>query len=151
SVGFASIRDAARAVAIGRATIDDGWLGVTAVEVEPALRRSGLATAIMAALLDWGRERGTTRSYLQVSTDNDPAVTLYTRMGYWVHHDDRDRPEPEQGDRPDASQTTGQQKVARHLLRGLLARPGVPARSRRAAEARRDRTAQRGVDHPGRR
>ncbi len=29
--------------AIGRGTVDDGWLGVTAVEVAPDYRRRGLA------------------------------------------------------------------------------------------------------------
>ena len=88
------MRDGDRVVAIGRATIDDGWLGVTAVEVDPALRRSGLARAVMAALFEWGRARGATRSYLQVSADNAAAVALYERLGYWVHHDYRYRTEP---------------------------------------------------------
>ena len=94
TVGFASVRAGERVLAIGRATIDDGWLGVTAVEVEPALRRSGLARAVMAALFEWGRARSATRSYLQVSSDNMAAVALYERLGYWVHHDYRYRTEP---------------------------------------------------------
>jgi GNAT superfamily N-acetyltransferase len=93
AVGFAAVRDGDRVVAIGRGTIDDGWLGVTAVEVDPALRRSGLARAVMDALFEWGRARSATRSYLQVSADNAPAVSLYQRLGYWVHHDYRYRTE----------------------------------------------------------
>jgi GNAT superfamily N-acetyltransferase len=94
AVGFAAVRDGDRVVAIGRATIDDGWLGVTAVEVDPTVRRSGLARAVMAALFEWGRARSATRSYLQVSADNAAAVSLYERLGYWVHHDYRYRTEP---------------------------------------------------------
>jgi ribosomal protein S18 acetylase RimI-like enzyme len=94
NVGFASLRDGSTVVAIGRATIDDGWLGVTAVEVDPARRRSGLAATIMAGLWGWGRERGATRTYLQVSSDNIGAVALYDKLGYWVHHDYRYRTEP---------------------------------------------------------
>jgi GNAT superfamily N-acetyltransferase len=95
AAGFASVRDGDRVVAIGRATIDDGWLGVTAVEVDAALRRSGLAATIMAALWQWGRTRGAARSYLQVSADNTEAVGLYDKLGYWVHHDYRYRTEPQ--------------------------------------------------------
>ncbi len=84
---FASVRDGARVVAIGRGTLDDGWLGVSAVEVAPDLRRSGLARSVMAALWRWGAAQGAARSYLQVWAENDAAVTLYRSLGYWVHHD----------------------------------------------------------------
>jgi GNAT superfamily N-acetyltransferase len=94
SLGFAAIRDAGEIVAIGRCALDDSWLGVTAVEVEPQRRRHGLAGAVMAACLRWGRERGASRSYLQVSADNRPAVALYEKLGYWVHHDYRYRSDP---------------------------------------------------------
>ncbi|MGH8861913.1 MAG: GNAT family N-acetyltransferase, partial [Jatrophihabitantaceae bacterium] len=95
TVGFASVRDGDRCVAIGRATVDDGWLGVTAVEVEPALRRSGLARTVSAALWQWGRDRGATSSYLQVSDGNEAAVAMYTAQGYWVHHNYRYRLDPQ--------------------------------------------------------
>jgi N-acetylglutamate synthase len=94
AAGFASVRDGSRTVAIGRATMDQGWLGLTAVEVDAALRRCGLASALTAALLEWGRRRGALRSYLQVSADNLPAVHLYRKLGFWVHHDYRYRTEP---------------------------------------------------------
>ena len=94
AAGFASVRDGDRTAAIARGTLDDGWLGVTAVEVDPSLRRSGLASALTAALFEWGRHRGALRSYLQVSADNRPAVALYEKLGYWVHHDYRYRTEP---------------------------------------------------------
>jgi GNAT superfamily N-acetyltransferase len=86
-VGFAELRRDGRTIAIGRGAVDDGWLGVTAVEVEPTWRRQGLATAVMAALWHWAAEvHGATRSYLQVTADNRPAVALYERLGYWRHH-----------------------------------------------------------------
>lgn len=97
AAGFAAIRDGRNVSAIGRCTIDDGWLGVTAVEVDPALRRSGLAETVMAALWRWGADRSTVRSYLQVSSDNVAAVGLYRKLGYWVHHDYRYRTAPEAG------------------------------------------------------
>lgn len=100
TVGFATIRQNGRIAAIGRGCVDDGWLGISAVEVEPDLRRRGLARAVLAQLWAWGRERGATRSYLQVTADNRVAVTLYERLGYWVHHDYRYRTAPEGSVRP---------------------------------------------------
>jgi GNAT superfamily N-acetyltransferase len=93
-VTFATVRDGAEVVAIGRGVVDQGWLGVAAVEVDPARRRQGLAGSIMAALWAWGREQGAVRSYLQVETDNDPALALYERLGYWLHHSYHYRVQP---------------------------------------------------------
>jgi GNAT superfamily N-acetyltransferase len=80
-------------VAIGRGTVDDGWLGVTAVAVAADHRRQGLASAIMAGLWDWGRELGAERTYLEVESLNTNAVDLYAGLGYWVHHNYRTRTE----------------------------------------------------------
>ncbi|WP_375483812.1 GNAT family N-acetyltransferase [uncultured Jatrophihabitans sp.] len=91
---FASVREGGHTVAIGRGSVDDGWLGVAGVEVAPDARRRGLATAVTAALWAWGRDQGATRSYLQVEADNESALALYARQGYRVHHDYRYRIEP---------------------------------------------------------
>jgi ribosomal protein S18 acetylase RimI-like enzyme len=87
--GFAECRVGGELVAIGRGTIDEAWLGVTAVEVVPAARRAGYATAVMAALRDWGRAARAVRTHLEVSTGNAAALALYARLGYRVHHDYR--------------------------------------------------------------
>lgn len=94
-LGFAQIRRDGATVAIGRGAVDEGWLGITAVEVDPAVRRQGLASAIMHALWRWGvAEHGATRSYVQVLSDNDAALRLYEQLGYWQHHVYRYRTEP---------------------------------------------------------
>jgi N-acetylglutamate synthase len=93
-VGFASITIDGEIAAIGRGAVDDEWLGVTAVEVAPGLRRQGFATVIMQALCRWGSAEGAQRSYVQVSSDNAAATALYERLGYWRHHVYRHRQEP---------------------------------------------------------
>lgn len=94
-VGFATLHMDGRAVAVGRGAVDGEWLGVMAVEVEPSYRRQGLAGAVMSALWRWGTAHGAVRSYLQVMADNAPAVALYEKLGYWVHHDYHYRTEPD--------------------------------------------------------
>lgn len=93
-VAFASLRLDDQLVAIGRGVVDDGWLGISAVEVVGHVRRRGLAQVIMRALWRWGGAAGAERSYLQVSSDNAAALALYDRLGYWRHHDYRYRHEP---------------------------------------------------------
>jgi GNAT superfamily N-acetyltransferase len=93
--GFAAIHCADNLVAIGRGAVDDRWLGVTAVYVEPSYRRQGLASAIVRNLWTWAaQEHGATHSYLQVVNTNAAALRLYDRLGYWRHHDYRYRTEP---------------------------------------------------------
>jgi ribosomal protein S18 acetylase RimI-like enzyme len=64
------------------------------VEVAPEHRRQGLAATVMDALHRWGRTQGAARAYLQVSSDNAPALALYARLGYHHHHDYRYRTDP---------------------------------------------------------
>lgn len=83
---FASIRRDGGTVAIGRVAVAAGWGGLTAVEVHPGYRRTGLATAITAALAGAAAGQGATRLYLQVEEDNTPAMALYARRGFTGHH-----------------------------------------------------------------
>lgn len=85
-VAFATVVRDGRVVAIGRGTVVDAWLGLTAMHVDPHHRRGGLATAVVAALARWAGERGADRTYLQVAAPNHAAVGLYTRLGYADHH-----------------------------------------------------------------
>jgi N-acetylglutamate synthase len=94
--GFAELRLGGQLLAVGRGAVDDGWLGIMAVEVQPGSRRRGLARAVMAALEQWGQAHGASRAYLQVEVANQPAVALYEALGYWRHHEYHYRTEPGQ-------------------------------------------------------
>lgn len=85
-VGFASVRVGGDLVAIGRGTVVEGWLGITAVHVAPERRRRGLATRVVGALADWARPRGATAAYLQVAAPNRVAVASWERLGFTDHH-----------------------------------------------------------------
>ncbi len=102
---FAAVRvDPAPAplAAVARGAVVEGWLCVTAVTVDERYRRRGMATAVMAGLGTWARERGAHSCLLQVSSANDPALALYARLGFTEHHRYHyrlGRP-PESGPRP---------------------------------------------------
>ncbi|WP_412540465.1 GNAT family N-acetyltransferase [Longispora sp. K20-0274] len=85
-VAFASLVLDGDLVAIGRGAVTDDWLGLSLVQVHPGHRRRGHAARVVGALADWGRGRGATRAYLQVEEGNAPAVALYGRLGFQVHH-----------------------------------------------------------------
>ena len=83
---FASIRRDRGTVAIGRVAVAAGWGGLSAVAVHPGYRRSGLATAISAALAEAAAGQGAARLYLQVAEGNASAMALYARCGFTRHH-----------------------------------------------------------------
>ncbi|KUL37453.1 acetyltransferase [Streptomyces sp. NRRL F-4489] len=72
--------------AIGRLVVDGRWAGFSAIETDPAWRRGGLATLVMAALAERALAEGASAAYLQVEADNAPALALYGRLGFTEHH-----------------------------------------------------------------
>ena len=66
--------------------MDGDWIGVHDIEVDLAHRRQGLATAVLAELLEWGAEQGATTVWLHVETDNVPALAWYDDLGLAPHH-----------------------------------------------------------------
>ncbi|MGR4881943.1 GNAT family N-acetyltransferase [Streptomyces sp. LARHCF249] len=83
SVWFAALPGAR---AIGRCVVDGRWAGFAAVTVDPAHRRQGLATAVMAALARRALAEGASAAWLQVETDNPQALALYDGLGFATHH-----------------------------------------------------------------
>ncbi|MDX3360930.1 GNAT family N-acetyltransferase [Streptomyces griseoaurantiacus] len=89
SVWFATVPGEAAGdtpAAIGRLVVDGRWAGFAAVEVDPGLRRRGLATAVMAALAGRALQEGASAGWLQVESDNAGARALYARLGFAAHH-----------------------------------------------------------------
>ncbi len=88
SVWFATVPGAAGEgpAAIGRCVVDGRWAGFAAVEVDPAQRRRGLATTVMAALARRALDEGASAGWLQVEADNLGARALYGGMGFARHH-----------------------------------------------------------------
>ncbi|MEU9172486.1 GNAT family N-acetyltransferase [Streptomyces sp. NPDC048420] len=86
SVWFATVPGEGAPAAIGRCVVDGRWAGFAAVEVDPALRRRGLASTVMAALAQRALDEGASAAWLQVESDNAGARALYAGMGFTAHH-----------------------------------------------------------------
>lgn len=87
TVGFVSI--GAPVVAIGRVVVTGEWAGLSAVEVDPAARRQGLARRIVETSLAWAVDHGADKAYLQTMRTNTAALALYRPYGFADHHDYR--------------------------------------------------------------
>lgn len=75
--------------ATGRGVLSGDWLLIESLTVDPAQRRRGLATAVLAEVLDWGASLGATTAMLHVETVNAGAIALYERHGFVTHHTNR--------------------------------------------------------------
>ncbi|MFJ1651560.1 GNAT family N-acetyltransferase [Streptomyces sp. NPDC088337] len=99
SVWFATVPgEGGVPAAIGRCVVDGRWASFAAVEVDPALRRRGLATTVLAALAGRALDEGASAAWLQVETGNDAARALYAGMGFGAHHAYHHYRAPEPGD-----------------------------------------------------
>ncbi len=86
---FAAVRDDQGQAGVARGAVHDGWLGITAITVEPDRRRRGVGAHLVAELARWAAPLGANRVYLQVDAANRGAVALYERLGFLTHHEYR--------------------------------------------------------------
>lgn len=73
----------------GRGVLSGDWLLVEGLEVDPGHRRRGLATYVLAELVDWGASQGARTAMLHVEVVNEGALALYERLGFRTHHTNR--------------------------------------------------------------
>lgn len=86
---FMSVRDPGtrRIVGVARMSISPGWAGIFAVWVHPEHRRTGIASAMTAAIALTAKENNMAAVFLQVSGDNPGAIAFYEGLGFVVHHE----------------------------------------------------------------
>ena len=104
SVWFATVPDpdgGPEPAAVGRCVVEGRWAMFAAVEIDPARRRQGLATAVMAALARRALDEGATGVFLQVEADNPAAAALYDALGFTAATGTTTGAHPATGRRPD--------------------------------------------------
>ncbi len=77
---------AGREAGLARAELNGDWLGVHGLEVDEALRRRGMARALMAGVFRLGAAHGATIAWLEVAATNEPALRLYDDLSFVTHH-----------------------------------------------------------------
>lgn len=80
--GFATAYLGGQPVAVGLGVVERGWLGLFSLVTHPDYRRQGAATSLIHALAGWGQAHQANQVYLQVMTDNAPALAVYDRLGF---------------------------------------------------------------------
>lgn len=78
----ASITLNGKIAATGLGIMDRDYIGIYAIHVHPDFRRQHIASTLCTTLLNEGRKRGAKHAYLQVVSDNTPAIRLYSSLGF---------------------------------------------------------------------
>lgn len=78
----AFIQDNGRIIATGLGILDRDYIGIYAIHVDETYRGQHYATKIVHTLLSEGKKKGATRAYLQVVFGNQPAISLYRKVGF---------------------------------------------------------------------
>lgn len=89
---YATIRDETGVSAGGRLAVVGEWGALFSLVVRPNARRQGLATLVLAALIEAAQSRGVTKLCLQVLATSHGALAFYESLGfttgshyrYWV-------------------------------------------------------------------
>lgn len=82
SACFAAITREDRIVATGMAVLERGYVGLFDIATASEHRQQGLAYNVVNNLLEWGRQHGATKAYLQVVEENTAARNLYRKIGF---------------------------------------------------------------------
>jgi ribosomal protein S18 acetylase RimI-like enzyme len=69
-------------IGVGLGVAEGRFIGLFDIVVDKAYRNTGLGYHIVENLLRWGRKNSADTAYLQVLSDNIPAIRLYEKMGF---------------------------------------------------------------------
>jgi len=69
-------------IGVGLGILDDACVGLFDIVIDPGFRRNGLGELLVNRILDWGYRQGAVTAYLQVLSDNQPALRLYKKSGF---------------------------------------------------------------------
>lgn len=62
--------------------LQNGYLGIMDLIVDPNHRRVGVASALLNQAVEWARNQGGTHIYLQVEKNNHDAIALYKKLSF---------------------------------------------------------------------
>ncbi|MCK9204502.1 MAG: GNAT family N-acetyltransferase [Bacteroidales bacterium] len=81
-MALVSVKYHEKITGVGLGVVEGPYIGLFDIVVDPAHREQGLGRRIVEAILSWGKKQGAHTAYLQVLTDNFPAINLYKKMGF---------------------------------------------------------------------
>ena len=72
---------------VALAVSDGDWVGIFGLVTHKDYRRRGVATTINRAIGEWAKSEGAKYAYLQAEVLNDPALALYSKIGFKTEYE----------------------------------------------------------------
>lgn len=79
---WVAVRLEGRVASVGQVVADGAVAVLSGVATLPVMRGRGLARRVCLAAFGWARSEGARLACLQVEAENDPALSLYRRLGF---------------------------------------------------------------------
>ncbi len=79
---YATVERAGKIIACGLAVRQEKLVGLFDIVTAAAYRRQGVGRALVLGLLHWAAKNGAEQAYLQVVVGNQPAIELYSGLGF---------------------------------------------------------------------
>jgi len=79
---FATLSDGDQIVACGLGVWEGQTVGLYDIITDSNQRRKGFGHTLILNILHWAKQHGATQAYLSVEKENDPALSLYTKLGF---------------------------------------------------------------------
>jgi N-acetylglutamate synthase len=82
SRGLFTLHKNGMVVGCGLGVVENKHIGLFDIVIDKSYRNQGLGQILIESILAWGKDMGAEYGYLQVLVDNDPAVRLYSKVGF---------------------------------------------------------------------
>jgi ribosomal protein S18 acetylase RimI-like enzyme len=79
---FASICHQGQVVACGMGVLQGQFVGLFDIVTDADFRRQGFGKQLVLSILAWGKHNSAQTAYLQVMLNNEPALRLYSGLGF---------------------------------------------------------------------
>lgn len=80
--GLFTLKENGQAIGCGLGVAESRHVGLFDIVIDKSYRNRGLGQVLIESILAWGKSKGAEYGYLQVLVDNDPAVRLYSKVGF---------------------------------------------------------------------
>ena len=77
-----ALKQEGQVIAVGLGVAENGFVGLFDLVTDEKFRGCGFGRELVLNLLDWGKQNGARRAYLQVMLSNAPALRLYEKLGF---------------------------------------------------------------------
>jgi N-acetylglutamate synthase len=79
---FAVLLKENQVVSCGLGVLENQYIGIFEIITAKTERRKGFAKELVLNILDWAKQNGAKTAYLQVVMSNEPALNLYSKLGF---------------------------------------------------------------------